>query len=671
MLHAHHTADDRSTHPGAEVDVAGRIVLETLPLFVLRVGPDCSPRWVSHAHPPLRPEDLLGIPLDRFAVEEDRPLLREAVAAACATGARKSLRLREARSDGTTRTYDCWVAPHPDGGDAVLVAVDVSAHVERDRALEEAQARRRFFCEATGIGLWEFRVPTGEVFWTEAMHTLTGLATPAGPSRYLASLVHPDDRASVAEDVQRILTAEETFRTRPHRIVRPDGAVRWVVASGRVERDAAGKPLRVFGGCYDVTAVREAEEARRRAHRVETLGRVAAGVAHNFNNLLAAIVPALELVLPHAPADVRPLVEDALGAALRGGELLRKLMTVGRPPGTWVGGSGRVADGVRAAVELARRVIDREVTLEVRDESGSARVALSADDLEQAVLNLVINARDAVLARGKSGTVQVAVEVVEPFDAGEPLPAPLDERPLVRIRVTDDGVGMAPEVMARVFEPFFSTKGPLAGSGLGLATVRAAVEAAGGTVTVRSVPFEGTTFAVYLPLLEGDAPSEPAPSSAVGAATSSVPPPGDREVVLVVDDEVGVRMGTARLLRRVGFLPLTASGVAEARKVLAEQARVDALLLDRSMPDGPGDTLVPEVRAGHPEAAVVFFSGQGVEGSDGSTVDAVLDKPATAGQIVAVLRTAIDRRRLLPVPVARGSGRPPGGAGARATRAAP
>jgi PAS domain S-box-containing protein len=635
------------TPPADDRDVAARIVLETVPLFAMRVAADCTTLWVSSARPPRTPGDLVGIPLDRFAVEEDRAALRAAIAAACAEGTRTSMRLREATPEGPPRTYDCWITPHPGGPEAFVVAVDVSAHVARDRALEEAQTRLRISSEATGIGLWEHRVPTGEVFWTEGMYALTGLSEPVAPAEYLARLVHPDDRERARADTEQILSHSELFRSKPHRIVTPDGTVRWVIQSGRVERDAAGRPHRIYGGTYDVTAVHEAEEARRRAQRVETIGQLSAGVAHNFNNLLAAIVPALELVLPYAPEGLRPMVEDALGAAVRGGELLRKLMAVGRPAGVWVGGAVTAADAVRAAVDLARTVVDREIALDLRDESAGARVGLAADELEQAVLNLIVNARDAILARGPSGAVQVAVEVVEPFDAGEVLPEALDAQPLVRIRVTDDGVGMEPAVAARAFEPFFSTKGPQTGSGLGLATVRAAAEAAGGLVTVRSVPGEGTTFAVYLPLHEGEAQAEP-PAAPARGPTSSVPPSGEREVVLVVDDEAGVRRGTARLLRRAGFEVLSAAGVAEARERLAAAARVDAVLLDRSMPDGPGDALVPEVRALHPCAAIVFFTGQGVEAEARAAVDVCLDKPATSGRIVAALRAGIDARRGAP-----------------------
>jgi signal transduction histidine kinase/CheY-like chemotaxis protein len=358
-----------------------------------------------------------------------------------------------------------------------------------------------------------------------------------------------------------------------------------------------------------------------RAARLEALGRLAAGVAHDMNNLLGVVGNYAAAI--RGSSDEERTVLDALEierAVRRGTELTRRLLLFGRRDGASV----RVHD-LRAVVSGVCSMLTRTLApthpLQVRFDAGQALAAVDRWQLEQAVINLVINAQDA---SGPGDPIVVSL-VAEPSCGGDPLGPRW-----LRVSVTDRGPGMPPAVRERAFEPFFTTKGPERGSGLGLAVVHGMATEAGGRVEITCPPGGGTTVSIILP-------------EAVGRPTGSVPPeapllapPAAR--LLVVDDEEDARRSISRLLVARGYEVAEAESGDRALEVLAQVSDIDAVVTDVAMPGVSGPVLAGRIRTDFPDLPVVLVTGFGADLLDGVPADVqVLAKPLEVEQLVSTL----------------------------------
>ena len=382
-------------------------------------------------------------------------------------------------------------------------------------------------------------------------------------------------------------------------------------------------------------SVRASEEKVRRAQKMEAVGQLAAGVAHNFNNLLQVTMGYADMLLDESEdAMVRSAAAEIRGATERGAALTRQLLAFGRKHDPRV---ARIELGATIAAlgDMLTRVIreDIELTTDL-DEAGA--VLIDPSDLEQVIFTLVMNARDA-LPRG--GTIDVLLDkiTVDATTARGEQAAAAGE--YLRLRVCDNGVGMSAEVQAHLFEPFFTTKEVGEGTGLGLAFVQGVARHAGGFVTVDTGPEQGTTVSIYLPPYDGPAGISPAAS-----APEEVAPPAPA-TILVVEDEDSVRNIAVRVLERAGYTVLATSTPAEASAVFeAEQARIDLLLTDIVMPGMHGPELAERLTAQRPGLQVVFVSGYS-DGVPGSAVDATgvsfLPKPFTGAALIAAVQKAL------------------------------
>jgi signal transduction histidine kinase/CheY-like chemotaxis protein len=372
------------------------------------------------------------------------------------------------------------------------------------------------------------------------------------------------------------------------------------------------------------------------AERLEALGRLTGGIVHDFNNLLFVITGQVELarrqLAPEHPAFAR--LAPALQAADRAAALTRQLLAFGR-------GSDprpRLVD-VNAVVAqldgMLQRVIGEDVQIEVRAGRGLGRVEADFAETEQLLLNLALNARDAMPHGGRVVIETKGVEIAR----GSAPPVPPGR--YVMLAVSDDGVGMDEETRKRIFEPFFTTKPEGAGSGLGLATVHRIVERHGGRIRVDSAPGRGTTFRVYLPCV--DPPAEPARPLAEPSTL-----PGGRETVLVAEDSDAVREVTRELLQALGYVVMTAARGEEALEAArAHPGPIDLLLADVVMPGMRGASLAEQLLATRPGVRVLFMSGYGDGVAPGAAGDreAVLRKPFDQDRLARAVREALDRGR--------------------------
>lgn len=393
---------------------------------------------------------------------------------------------------------------------------EIAERKRAEAALRESEARFQRIAKATSDVLWDWDIQRDTLWWNEHIQTVLGYAAGevGAGSTWWMEHIHPEDRERILAKVHEALAGGEQSWADEYRYRRADGSYVEVTDRGHILRDPDGKPVRAFGGMVDVSERKRAEAERQRlqqqlqqAQKLDALGTLAGGIAHDFNNLLAAILGFTELALddvpPQSPAR-RPL-QEVLTAGRRAKALVRQILTFSRP-----GDDGRrplpLAAVVEEACRLLRASLPTALTLRTHIAPALPPVVGNATQLQQVVMNLCVNAMQA-MAGQERGTLEIRAEQVEVAPAFAQQQPPLRPGPHLRLRVRDTGCGMAPAVQARLFEPFFTTKPVGEGTGLGLAVAHSIVTSHGGAITVESAVGQGTTMTVYLPCAspgEGD-----------------------------------------------------------------------------------------------------------------------------------------------------------------------
>ena len=409
--------------------------------------------------------------------------------------------------------------------------------------------------------------------------------------------VHPDDRARVAERMPELRSGgfDETYR-----IVRPDGKVRWIRERVVPVLDEHGKVVRLAGLSSDETAHRQLEEQLLQARKMESVGRLAGGVAHDFNNLLTVILASSDFALRRLPEAhaARADIEQVGQAAERAVRLTQQLLAFARR---------QVIAPVRLDVNeltrqmdaLLRRVIGEHIELVTRLAPDLHPVLADPSQLEQVLVNLAVNARDAMAQGGQLTLETRNVRVDEGYREAHAHVAVGD---YAMLAVTDTGTGMPRDVQEHVFEPFFTTKAKGGGTGLGLATCYGIIRQAGGQILIDSELGRGTTFKILLPATN----VEPRPA----AQPSSAPPPGGQETIVFVEDDASVRGIGIRILAEQGYHVLEAASGAQALQVAAEHAGpIHLLITDLVMPQMSGTDLARRLREQRPKTRVLYTSG--------------------------------------------------------------
>jgi PAS domain S-box-containing protein len=536
---------------------------------------------------------------------------------------------------GAVHYFDRHYAPLRDDDGAVVGVVgvvrDVTAKRDAEEALRSTEEKLGMALEASGIGLWSWDTQADEVTWDAALCSIFGIPLEAAPKTRLAyrALIHPDDRERAA-----IIITEGVTRGSwegEHRILHADGLVRWILTKGTVSR-RDGRVV-ALGAVIDVTDRRHREEQLRQSQKLEAVGQLTAGIAHNFNNILMALLANLELAALTAPAELEPLLTTARQSATRAADLVRQLMTFAGRHHRAARTIEPIGELVEHMVAFCRTTFDRRILLDATYDA-RALANVDAPQIEQAVLNVLINARDAVTdAPVDEPRVTIDVDVV--YEGSPELSGRTSDH--VRIRVRDNGIGMNAATVARIFEPFFTTKEIDKGTGLGLATTHSILRDHGGFITCDSAARRGATFSLYLVL-------EANPREVTRASPS---PTGGRasETILVVDDEAPIRAVVARMLTSAGYTPRLAASGQEAIDLLTDArvaSEVALMLLDVSMPGISGRPLRSRLRELAPHARVVYFTGFAFDAVDPD--DGVLQKPITMQLLLATIREVLDRR---------------------------
>jgi two-component system cell cycle sensor histidine kinase/response regulator CckA len=445
----------------------------------------------------------------------------------------------------------------------------------------------------------------------------------------------PEDQQSVWAEMRRRVAAGERMVGVRHAFIRPGGERREAESSAIPIVLPDGSPGGVVTIINDLTDRLSLEAQLRHAQKMEALGRLAGGIAHDFNNVLMGILGYAEIVAADAresKVEVRD-AEQVLVATRRAIDLARRLTAFARREAarTEIVDVGEMVENI---VPLLKRLAPESIGIETQL-TPNQFVRADRSELEQALINLAVNAIDA-MPRGGRLTIDVEPIELDPTHAATHVGE--SPGPHVMIAVSDTGQGMDEATKARIFEPFYTTKPVGEGTGLGLAMVFGAVERARGRVWVYSELGRGTTFKIYLPL------GDEAPEADDPAADDLMP--GGTESILVLEDDELVRDVVQRTLRRLGYEVIAASRPSEAIALAREHA-FDLLVTDVVMPEMTGDALAREIRSERPDLPVVFMSGYtaGVLDLEIGPLDVFASKPLTAGRIARAVRDALDRKK--------------------------
>ena len=368
-----------------------------------------------------------------------------------------------------------------------------------EEALREANERFRLALNTASMGIWEWDVTRNIVCWSEPLPTMEGLTTQKMPFGTYTGLMHPDDLEYVRRRLERAAMGEDDLRSIECRYRRTDGSWRNWLGSGWIERDSTGRATRILVALIDVTERRAMEERLRQAQKVEALGQVAGGVAHDFNNILAVLLSGIFLLRDDVPENhpSRETIDELMNACERGQALTRQLLAFSRKT-QFQPAAVDLSTLMTKLKPLLVRVAGKAVNLSIDNDSAAGTVWADPGQLEQVVMNLVVNARDAM---PKGGTIAVATRFVD-----ERMSTGLGASPgrYAAVVVRDEGVGIPAEIMPKIFEPFFTTKEVGKGTGLGLAVVADIARRWQGHVHIDSVAGKGATFTVLLPQMRAN-----------------------------------------------------------------------------------------------------------------------------------------------------------------------
>lgn len=550
--------------------------------------------------------------------------------------------LTNRRKDGSRYTEEQTITPIRDVNGKIThfvgVKQDVTERVRTESALRESQHRlERALCIGK-IALWEWELETDTVYYSPewSQHTGTASFGASGDFSEWLDRVHPDDQPLLLRDLKEVRSAAAT-RQREFRLRHDDGEYRWILMNTLPLLNEGNQTVRIAGTNVDVTERKHLENEFEQAQKLESVGRLAGGVAHDFNNLLSVIGGYCEMALA-TQEDGSLLHKDLMQikrAADRAAGLTRQLLAFSRrqvlSPVVL-----NVNTILKEEEKMLHRLIGEDIRLELVIDESLGQAMMDPGQLEQVVLNLAVNARDAMPQGGTLLIRTANLELTKPSGA-QHLQVPPGN--YINIHVSDTGVGMPPAILDRIFEPFFTTKEAGKGTGLGLATVYGIIKQSGGDILVESEPGTGTTFDIYLPRLdEQEIAANTAPAPTITKGT---------ERVLLVEDEDNLREIAERFLQHAGYSVVCAGSGQEALDLAArESCQFDLLLTDVIMPGMSGPGLADTLQRDFPGMKVLYMSGYTDDALANHGVltpgIALIMKPFTMAQLTAKVRAVLE-----------------------------
>lgn len=538
----------------------------------------------------------------------DRERLGELVDVAIQTNQTFQVEYRITCSNGNIRwMWEQGSAVRDGAGEIVALEgyiTDITAQKLADENIRQSEERFRLLSRATNDAIWDWDLIVESLWWNEGFEALFG----SEPGENISSVevwinrIHADDRERVLENIHRTVESGESGWVASYKFRRRNGDYADVLDRGYVIRDDAGKATRMVGGMTDITDRLQLEEQLRQSQRLEAVGQLTGGVAHDFNNLLTVIIGNSEILresLDDQPA-LAAFADMVVEAAERGADLTRSLLAYARrqplePQATDI-------NQLLANLEtLLSRTLGETTQVEMHLDSKLNQAEIDPGQLENALLNLSLNARDAMPEGGRlvieTSDIKATPEYARRHDM-----APGD---YVMIAVSDSGSGMETEVLEKVFEPFFTTKTQGKGTGLGLAMVYGFIRQSHGHINIYSEPEQGTTVRLYLPVASAGFEAEPVATEPTDSSIET-----GHENIMVVEDDPMVLDYVSWQLTRLGYTVTTATSGQQALEQLEAGTPVDLLFTDVVMPEGiSGRELADKACVMCPGLKVLFTSG--------------------------------------------------------------
>jgi PAS domain S-box-containing protein len=489
---------------------------------------------------------------------------------------------------------------------------------QAEEAMRESESRLRYALEGTNDGLWDVQFKSGRTYLSPRGCEILGYGEDEinDVIKVWSDLVHPDDLQITEERLQAHIDGRAAIFEVEQRLRTKSGDWKWIHTRGKVvERDMDGVPLRITGTHSDITDKKILESQLHQAQKMESVGLLAGGVAHDFNNMLGVVIGYAELALMKMEPS-QPHYDNLIqirSAAERSADLTRQLLAFARKQTI----APKVIDlneTVSGMLKMLQRVIGENINLTLQTSSNLWLVKVDPSQIDQILVNLCVNARHAINGVGRITIEAGNSNLVANYFATHRYVEPGE---YVRLAVSDDGCGMDKETQAHIFEPFFTTKGVGQGTGLGLAVVYGIVKQNNGFINVFSEPGQGSTFTIYLPRHMGGIGQEQKKGLAEAV-------PRGNETILLVEDDPSILIMAAMMLEGQGYTVLTAGTAGEAIRLFKEQTgRIHLLMTDVVMPDMNGRDLVKELKSIHPLLKCLFMSGYT---ADVIAPDGVLDE---------------------------------------------
>lgn len=524
----------------------------------------------------------------------------------------------------------------------IWVMSDVTHRRQAEEALRENQDRLDLVVEAAHVGLFEHDHQTDRLDWSSTLRTIYGVGEqePGSLQRYM-ELIPREEREPVLRALRKAHDPAGDGRfCVEHRLTRPDGGVRYVRVRSATRFEGEGSaraPVRTIGAVIDITDHKLAEAHYRNASKMEAIGTLAGGIAHEFNNSLTAVLGFSELALPLIPPESKAYrhIQQVIAAGRKSRELVHQLLTFSRPSDQ-IRRPLSLSSLVKESLKLLRPTIPSWIELRERTAGSIRPVTADATQMHQLILSLVENALHAMRQTG--GVLEIELQDQElPAD----LVTPAGRVPAgcyACLTVRDSGEGMDPEIASRIFDPFFAAKPPGEGRSVGLSVVHGIVTSHGGTVLVETRPGAGTTVSVYLPALPLPTPT---------ASQQDRPLPRGHECVLFVDDEESLARFGGEMLESLGYFPVVRMSATRAWETfrMAPQ-RFDLLVTDQTMPDMSGEGLARKCRSLRPDLPIILCTGSGQNLSEQEAracgVNEYLVKPLTPHDLAHAIRRVLD-----------------------------